>query len=255
MLTNIKIKELKNNYMRNCNSIVNLNCKKFEEFKSKKKSSESLYTTIFIEKVKHIFSLVQNAMPKIDIYLKTETPYFNIFKIIGLDRKEVTTHTPFLANLLSPFDSHQQSFLFLQLFFEKILKFTKEEIGHIEEWYIQKEFEHIDLRIVNDNLLKAVFIENKIDTSAHSGQLSNYFSKWKSKYSGGAFIYLNINGDLPPNEGFNESIYSKKDVMNELKVLSYKKDIREWLESCVNQIQSQKVLYTVNQYLELINYL
>ena len=254
MTTDTNIEEFKAHFVEVSNSITNSFYDKFKTVQLEKEFKEQLLTVNFIETAKIFLTLIKNAKPEIENYFKTESPHFNVFKILGLDRKEVLTHTPFLANLLSPFDSHQQSNLFLKYFLQQVLNFPNQDIEN-QIWNIRKEYEQIDLRIVNTFLRKAVFIENKIYTVAHSGQLSRYFKNWKENYTGGAFIYLTINGDSPPVEGFDETIYPKKEILSELIILSYKKDIYRWLESCIVDIQSKKVQYTVHQYLDLIKQL
>lgn len=194
---------------------------------------------------------ISTYKPKIEDYLKLHTPNFNIFKILGLHRKEVITHTSLIAYLLSIVESHNQSNYFLKNFL-KIIGLPEKESEN-ENWYILKECDYIDLRIVNNEYNLAICIENKIDTTAHSGQLSRYFDLWKKKYKGGQFIYLTINGENPPNEGFDDEIYSKTEILKELRCLSYKYHIKTWIEKCLNGLPNQKLYYTIQQYLELIN--
>lgn len=248
------IKKFNIQYSSIFNSSLTSFCDQFQNIKLKKDSHEQFLLANVLKIAKLFFRQIEKVKPEIEKYFVEESPNFNIFKIIGLDRKEVITHTPFLANLLSPFDSHQQSNLFLKSFLKQVLNFSNNDIEN-PSWNVRKEYEQIDLRITNNFLKKAVFIENKIDTVAHSGQLSRYFKKWKENYSGGAFMYLTINGDDPPDEGFDELVYSRKEVLSELKVISYKRDIHEWLESCIEEVRSKKVQYTIFQYLELIKQL
>lgn len=215
---------------------------------------EQEYFNAFLQKTYSCKALIQNAKPEMANYLKTESPDFNIFTITGLHRYEVNTHTSFLAELLSPVGTHNQHELFLTGFLRDVLNFSNDTASH-PSWYIIKEKEYIDLRIVNDILKKAVLIENKIDTVAHSGQLSRYYKTWFNRYGDGAFIYLTINGDQPPDQGFDDSIYPKSEIETNLRLLSYRHDISRWLQSCKNDIQSPKVFQTVSQYIDAINYL
>lgn len=225
----------------------------FDDLKSQYEVVKERYK---IEVQENIFTsrgLIEKYKPQIRQFNITNSPDFNVFKILGLHRKEVITHTPFISNLLTPNENHFQSNLFLRKFLERLQVFSDNEILH-KDWYVKKEYEHIDLRIVNNTLKKAIFIENKIDTDAHSEQLSRYFHDWKINFGNGAFIYLTINGDSPADTGFNE-LYPKKEVMKELKLLSYKTDIYSWLKECYDEIKSDKVRYTILQYMELIKQL
>ncbi len=224
----------------------------FNNLKSQYEIVKEGYKIEFQENIFKSKGLIEKYKPQIRQFNITNSPDFNVFKILGLHRKEVITHTPFISNLLTPNENHFQSNLFLRKFLEKLQIFSDTEILH-KDWYVKKEYENIDLRIVNKTLKKAVFIENKIDTNAHSGQLSRYFHEWK-KFESGAFIYLTINGDSPTDTGFNESP-PKEEVLKELKLLSYKIDIYSWLRECYDEIQSDKVRYTILQYMELIKQL
>ena len=51
--------------------------------------------------------------------------HFNIFKILGIARREVQTHSPILGELLNPNGCHGQKDLFLQLFFDQLNKRRK----------------------------------------------------------------------------------------------------------------------------------
>lgn len=212
------------------------------------------HTLEVADKILKIKDFIDEYKPQIRQFNLENSPNFNIFKVLGLHRKEVLTHTPFISNLLTPNENHHQSKLFLNKFLEKLIFLPSNEILH-QDWYVRKEFENIDLRIVNETLRKAIFIENKIDSNAHSGQLSRYFKEWKEKYGHGAFIYLTINGDFPSNSGFDDMIYPKKEILKELKLFSYKVDIYSWLEESYEEIKSDKVRYTVLQYMELIKQL
>lgn len=248
--------DLKNKVNRKDREIIVDILNRYLSFKSKVFKANTLHLNNLIVKKRIYTSLIKNYKPKIDQYLRIETPEYNIFKIIGLHKKEVTTHTPFLANLLDKHASHQHSTCFLNLFLKDVICFPDDDIGNINDWQVFKELGYIDLRIVNEKDKKAIFIENKIGIQAHSGQLSAYFTKWKDEYpNGGAFLFLNIHGDPPSEEGFDESICPKDVVLSELRVISYKVDIKKWLDDCTHsiEIESKKLLYTIKQYIELID--
>lgn len=184
-----------------------------------------------------------------EINLK-EAINFNIFQILGLGHLEVRTHTPLLAELLDRNGSHGQKQLFLEKFLE-YLNFCPDE-AYDSSWNVIKERENIDLQLINYRLRKAVFIENKIYSGSHSGQLSRYYSMWKKCFpNGGEFLYLTITGVPPDDAGFNEE-YPRDVVEKDLKRISYKKHIKEWLEATLPHIQATKVKETIVQYLFII---
>lgn len=215
--------------------------------------------------------IITKAKPEIDKWYKENSPNYNVFKILGLENKEVTTHTPFIENLLSPNGSHNQNTLFLNSFLDYIKQNKKLDDKDINSndiknqyWHTEKGTEYVDLRIANNNFKKAIFIENKIYSDAHDGQLSHYFKKWKEEYTGGgAFIYLSINGKNPNKEGYDENYekdgenfkYRREIIERELKTISYKEDIKSWLENLIDLIESETVKFTIKQYLKLIELL
>ncbi len=186
----------------------------------------------------------------------TEAHDFNIFSILPIARLEVLTHSLFLAELLNLKGSHGQGNLFLSQFLSLLLGFPEQECLH-PNWRVFVEVNHIDIKLWNGALKKAVYIENKVDTDAHSGQLARYYKDWvdgeaKGK---GAFVFLTINGSPPSDYGFDHNAsprYSKTRILKDLKPLSYRSDIVDWLAACHSQIQAPRVQYTVEQYLDLI---
>jgi len=225
---------------------------KLAEIHEIKKSLFANYQLENFPKIQSLTNLLKDFSPKLKKFYEEISPNFNVFRILGLHNKEVITHTPFIAYLLSPWDEHKQSDLFLR----KFLKRFKFSDINFNDWYVQKEFENIDLRIVNEKTKTAIFIENKIYTDAHSGQISRYFEHWKNYYEKGEFIYLSINGSMPSDNGFDENcFYTKIEIIKKMKLMSYKTDINNWLEDCYDEIKSDKVKYTVLQYMELIKHL
>lgn len=206
-----------------------------------------------LEQWKQIKKILEDHKDDISNYHYLMAPEWNVFRLMGMERYEVAFHTPFLYELLIPYGSHGQGSLFLNTFLLMVAGFSEDEIGH-PNWHVRREHEYIDLRIVNGVLRKAVFIENKIDTKAHSGQLSHYFDLWKNNYpEGGAFIYLTIDGMKPPEEGFDPNCSDTRgELENSLLLRSYRMDIHNWLESILERIKSEKVKQSIIQYINTI---
>jgi len=233
--------------------------KEFTDFKNKylvfKKKNATQVADNFIrefKRIKNTFEFFESVNEKID---KHEARNFNLFSILGLEHKEVTTHTAFLAELLNTRGSHGQKNLFLRLFLTDILDFPESDSKN-PHWLVIKESDYIDLRIVNYRLSEpnGVFVENKIYTEAHSGQLSRYYEKWKTGFKcNGRFCYLTIHGNEKIVNGFDKD-YPEDIVTNDdnWRRLSYKKDIYDWLNSSLELIEAPKVKLTVLQYLDLI---
>jgi hypothetical protein len=213
-------------------------------------------TIIMLGKYHNIKNILHAHRSEIERDHRSNAPDWNVFRVMGMERYEVTFHTPFLSELLSPHGTHGQGRLFLEYFLRMVGSFSEDEITH-PNWYVWREMESIDLRIANDLLQKAVFIENKIDTDAHSGQLSRYYVLWRKSYpKGGVFVYLTIAGVKPPDSGFDPSLPPTRiEIETNLKLLSYKIDIKTWLETIIdsNIIKPEKLKQSVIQYIETIN--
>ena len=164
------------------------------------------------------------------------------------------THSNFLGSLLSPNGSHGQKDLFMKPFLVDVLGISRSIVDH-KLWVVEKEKENIDIKIINNTLDVGIFIENKIYTDAHSGQLSRYFKLWKSRYRKGVFVYLTINGSKPSILGYDDTIYPREAIEKELILLSYKYDIFYWLKNIFPAVRSEKVQHTIAQYLDILRIL
>ena len=197
------------------------------------------------------YQVVKNLVDELN---RKEAQEFNVFSILDRGHLEVLTHTPFLADLLNPTGTHGQKNLFLRLFLMQVLEYPESEASD-KNWFVAKESEYVDLKIVNYSLREAIFIENKIYTGAHSGQLSRYYRVWKDGYfkGNGAFIYLTLHGGAPNISGFDpDEIYEKAEILEQLICLCYKMDIHDWLEKAIPHIEAPRVEQTVKQYTDLI---
>lgn len=175
---------------------------------------------------------------------------FNVFSIWNTGHLEVVMHTPFLAALIDPKGTHGQQRLFFEAFMKSFSGLSTEEILS-DGWKVICEQERIDLKIVNYKLMKAIFIENKVYSLAHSGQLSRYYKIFHETFNAqGSFIYLTINGESPNEEGFDNSVYDRNKM--DIKCISYKVDINNWLRDLTDKIMAPRVKGIVEQYLELL---
>ena len=88
---------------------------------------------------------------------------FNIFNILGIQRREVNTHSFFLYELINPKGSHNQGTKYLEIFIDKVLKlhdFKYDQVSVDRETLTDKS-RRIDFTIENDKYYIA--IEMKID--------------------------------------------------------------------------------------------
>ncbi|HNI25867.1 MAG TPA: PD-(D/E)XK nuclease family protein, partial [Leptospiraceae bacterium] len=179
---------------------------------------------------------------------------FNIFEVMGVESKEVTLHSNFLAYLLSPISNHGKGSLFLELFLKqaKQLESIKENVSRAEvvpEYRLKPAddvYGRIDLLIkVSDNI--SVVIENKIYAYDQERQLERYEKGTREPDKRIYIIYLTLDGRDP-----DEYTLGKLDK-EEVICLSYKENILNWLTDCLKEIIFDAELReTVRQYIEVI---
>lgn len=179
--------------------------------------------------------------------------HFNIFTILGIRRREVTTHSPVLAELLNPKGNHGQGAAFLKLFLDK-LKIT---YIHAESATVKKEVcigpvnedaetgGRIDI-LIKDGNGNMILIENKIDAVDQKKQMKRYYNYAKSapKYD---LFYLTLDGHEPDN-------FSDEDLKCiKYKCIDYKTEVLAWLINCRKEAAClPNVRETINQYIHLI---
>jgi hypothetical protein len=165
---------------------------------------------------------------------------------------EVKTHSAFLRELLDPKGSHGMGAVFLNLFLGcisdannqpfKTASATVEAEKFIGQ--INTECNHggrIDLYL-EDECHQHIFIENKIYAGDQETQMLRYHNHDKHA----TLIYLTLEGNEP-----NES--STGGEAFDLIKLTYKKDIKNWLEMCRKESVTHPVVReSLSQYIQLI---
>ena len=172
---------------------------------------------------------------------------FNIFSILKIERDEVFTHSNMIYSLLNSQSGHFMEDKYLKLFLEIVLKIKGTDI--YKKWYVEREwpFEdgRIDFVICNDDLFFA--IEMKIDAGDQPKQLKRYEDYAKTRGKDYKIFYLTLDGKKP-------SFQSKEGMEKEPGLISFEKDILEWLQKCIDETPVQyKVCDALKQYRELVN--
>lgn len=177
---------------------------------------------------------------------------FNVFRILGLETREVRMHSAFLGELLNPNGSHGLRDTFLKLFTQAIgfkdfetttaRLVVEYDIGRISADYLQGG--RIDIYL--ESAGQYIFIENKIYASDQHNQLGRYYA-----YRPGArLLYLTLNGIEPTEEGAGTL------TSEQYQCLSYHTHILKWLEECRQAAAAYPLVReTIVQYQHLINYL
>ena len=175
---------------------------------------------------------------------------YNVFTVLGVESKEVTTHSAFLAHLFDPTGSHCQGPLFLERFLAEALGIKG---GSPNSWTVNKEWVVLGGRI--DILLRSkdeetiCVIENKIYASDGPAQLSTYRAFLDSASIRSAFpkrrelLYLTLNGSRSVEADEQGVSYT---------TISYANHIASLLRSAVPKIKAPPVVHTVEQYLRTV---
>lgn len=203
-----------------------------------------------IKKVLKSTALIIKRQEELSV-LKGEN--FNVFSILGMEKKENETHSAFIFELLNPKGSHLMGAIFLELFLKQqnsmqhldvssVSVRTEKPIGNRD--LLGETGGRVDI-VITDHKNKTVCIENKIDAIDQDGQLARYcnYNQEKNKV-----FYLTLTGE-EPNEKSGKDKISGKDYF----IISYENDIVEWLEQCQKESYQFPILReTINQYLILI---
>lgn len=194
---------------------------------------------------------------------------YNIFNDLGFMSDEVHLHSMFLANLLNPKGSHGQRGKFLEAFLKMLHKsFSAISADNLEldtaiasvevEKYIGRQTDseggRIDIYLTDGK--HSIIIENKIYAGDQHHQMLRYWNYGMSQKGDDTdksfvLIYLTLDGCSPSKESLGEDLKE-----NDIVCLSYKSDIRGWLDRCVELAsRTPLVRETINQYISTIDIL
>ena len=194
---------------------------------------------------------------------------FNIFNDLGFMSDEVHLHSMFLANLLNPKGSHGQRGKFLEAFLKMLQKSfpaisadsleLDTAIASVEvEKYIGRQTDseggRIDIYLTDGK--HSIIIENKIYAVDQHHQMLRYWNYGMSQKGNDTeksfvLIYLTLDGCSPSKDSLGEDLKE-----NDIVCLSYKSDIRGWLDRCVELAsRTPLVRETINQYISTIDIL
>lgn len=144
--------------------------------------------------------------------LELQLEKFNIFEAIGVVRQELR-HSNFLAFLLDPNQNSGLGQAFLNRFLQKAILNSNSELTitpiDLDSWdlhnvIVQREWQNIDILILEETIKLAVIIENKIDSGESKGQLKRYYETVKKHYPDYNLVclFLTPEGDIPSFEEY-----------------------------------------------------
>jgi hypothetical protein len=145
--------------------------------------------------------------------LETLLAQFNIFEALRAVNVELR-HSDFLAYLLDPQQNHGFGDAFVRRLLQVILlgqdpasqliRPIDLDLWDLDNLEVRREWQNIDILLLSQTHHFAVVIENKIDSSEHSGQLQRYrktihqfFPNWQA-----IFLFLTPDGGAPTDETY-----------------------------------------------------
>ncbi len=152
--------------------------------------------------------------------LERQVSNFNIFEALGAVRQELR-HSDFLSFILDPSRPHGLDDLVLKEFLKDVVynsKFTPfsaidADTASLEDVYVRREWNNIDLLIEAKDDRMLVAIENKIDSSEKPNALERYTRQLERKYpeyKGRILkIFLTPEGDTPSQQDWQTYSYKR----------------------------------------------
>lgn len=238
-----------------------ISLEKIDEFVKKYSLFRGTLANIRLEQFKRDFSFISEGIKHTKRIHKELERYcasnFNIFSLLGVANLEVTTHSALLGELLNPMGTHGQGDLFLKKFLvmNKIFEVSVVDTG---VWNVKTEkttwFGRLDIVISAINIKRCVVIENKIDAEDQPQQLERYYNWLESTgfplKENCKLIYLTKKGSEPSDD----SCGNDPKVKSFVTLMSYEKDIYNWLSECLPEIKALSVKSIIEQYIEIIKH-
>lgn len=194
---------------------------------------------------------------------------FNIFSILGVEGRETSTHSAFLAEMLDKNGSHGQGVKFLELFIKTLnedgltcipnldVKSAKvkieKSVGKVN--HETGEGGRIDIYI-SDRSGNAICIENKIYAKDQRQQLLRYSNYLKDNhYRESILLYLTLYGSKA-SEASIQNEHGNLIQGRDYYCISYQKHVLRWLVECHKAaIYVPVVREAIDQYIHLIKIL
>ena len=145
--------------------------------------------------------------------LETLLDQFNMFEAIGAVRQELR-HSDFLAFLLNPNQNHGLGDAFTKVLLQKALSYAPGkvlpitaidlDIWDLNELMVFREWQNIDILLVDERNHFVVIIENKVVSGEHGDQLSRYYSIVNEHYPdwSNLFLFLTPEGSEPSHDPY-----------------------------------------------------
>ncbi len=195
-----------------------------------------------------------NLQRKEQSWQMAKAPNFNIFRALGLQRRE-SKHSRFLAELLDPRGSHAQGDRFLTAFLCLAREFglhcpSEWPVEPKKNWEITteevvSESDRLDIVLRCRRARFMMVIENKIDAPEGYKQLlryENWLQKQKAEFDFRNLVFL------APDVRQPRTISTAKCLC-----LSYREHVSDWLRSMIGEIQAPPLQFAISQYLQVLD--
>lgn len=193
--------------------------------------------------------MLDEAGTRYQEYMMEDGSYYNILAVLGKEREEAHTHSKmifFLLNRPCSEDGHDN---FLNMFLQ-ILKIPEKYLN--DKWSVYRERAFVDGRMdfVLESKKFSAVIEMKIDAEDGERQLERYDAYCRKRGKEYQIFYLTLDGHKPSVKSVGNMDLSR------LRLISFQKEIIEWLENCMNFVEKEGYKYTlIKQYMGAVRYM
>lgn len=144
---------------------------------------------------------------------------FNIFEALRIAKHELR-HSDFLAFLLDPNQNHGLGDDFARRFLQKAVSSTAGppppvtpidlDVWDLNDLAVLREWQNIDVLLLDESHRLAVIIENKIGSTEHSNQLERYYETVSRHHRGWKIlgVYLSPEGEVPSHHAYVPADYT-----------------------------------------------
>lgn len=184
-----------------------------------------------------LFSFIENTIKKQEQQKLRGLNDYNMVNVVRKASLEVGMHSNVLYSLLDPNGLHYQGALFLSLFIDKVLGLNPDDFGEYIEVCAEEptlKNRRIDFTIKSNSCY--IGIEMKVNAADQKNQIKDYYEhlieEAKKDNNQQVQIYYLTKYGSPP------STYSTGEKKIDVKLISFKKHIINWLNDCQYEIRN-----------------
>ncbi len=231
---------------------------RFREFQRKRAEAQKASyasTERFLEAFR--FALKGGLADKCSEWERKNAPHFNVFRMLGIERRETKLHSRLIAELLNPSGMHGQRFKFLDSFFSVIPELSgfgqPSALSRPCDWFVRteqnaREAGRLDivlrcryLRPHREPPLDLIIgIENKVDAAEGNRQIFRY-DGWLAKQHAhkSLLLFLTPGGWLPET--------------GRCVCISYRGHVKRWLEKALEGLEPPWLRSTLQQHMDIVS--